>query len=43
MARQYADAFAEAGADEIVFFPTGTDVEQVDLLADAVLGVKAAP
>jgi alkanesulfonate monooxygenase SsuD/methylene tetrahydromethanopterin reductase-like flavin-dependent oxidoreductase (luciferase family) len=38
MARQYRDAFAQAGADELVYFPTGTGVEQVDLLAEAALG-----
>jgi alkanesulfonate monooxygenase SsuD/methylene tetrahydromethanopterin reductase-like flavin-dependent oxidoreductase (luciferase family) len=37
MARQYRDAFADAGADELVYFPTSTDPAQVDLLADAVL------
>jgi alkanesulfonate monooxygenase SsuD/methylene tetrahydromethanopterin reductase-like flavin-dependent oxidoreductase (luciferase family) len=37
MARRYRDAFAAAGADELCYFPTGTDVEQVDRLADAVL------
>ena len=31
----YAQAFEEAGADEIMFFPCSTDVEQVDLLAGA--------
>jgi alkanesulfonate monooxygenase SsuD/methylene tetrahydromethanopterin reductase-like flavin-dependent oxidoreductase (luciferase family) len=38
MARQYRDGFAEAGADELVYFPTGTGADQVDLLAEAVLG-----
>src|SRR5215208_7000779 len=33
----YRDAFADAGADELICFPTSTDVSQVDLLADAVL------
>jgi hypothetical protein len=42
MAQQYVKAFADAGADELVLFPTSTDVEQVDLLAEAVLGVQAA-
>jgi alkanesulfonate monooxygenase SsuD/methylene tetrahydromethanopterin reductase-like flavin-dependent oxidoreductase (luciferase family) len=37
MAVQYRDGFAEAGADELVFYPCSTDVGQVDLLADAVL------
>ena len=36
-ARGYRDAFAEAGANELVYFPTSTDPGQVDLLADAVL------
>lgn len=35
--RGYRDAFADAGADELICFPTSTDVAQVDLLADAVL------
>ena len=35
--RGYRDAFAEAGADELICFPTSTDPAQVDLLADAVL------
>ena len=37
MARGYRDAFADAGADELVYFPTSTDPGQVDLLAQAVL------
>lgn len=37
MAAQYRDGFAEAGADELVYFPCSTEVKQVDLLADAVL------
>jgi alkanesulfonate monooxygenase SsuD/methylene tetrahydromethanopterin reductase-like flavin-dependent oxidoreductase (luciferase family) len=36
-ARGYRDAFAEAGANELIYFPTSTDPDQVDLLADAVL------
>ncbi len=36
-ARGYRDAFAEAGANELIYFPTSTDPAQVDLLADAVL------
>ncbi len=36
-AAQYRDGFAAAGADELVYFPCSTDVQQVDLLADAVL------
>jgi alkanesulfonate monooxygenase SsuD/methylene tetrahydromethanopterin reductase-like flavin-dependent oxidoreductase (luciferase family) len=35
--RGYRDAFAEAGADELICFPTSTDPAQVDLLADAAL------
>jgi hypothetical protein len=30
-------AFAEAGCDEFVLFPTSSDPAQVDLLAEAVL------
>jgi hypothetical protein len=37
MARQYRDAFVDAGADELVYFPCSLDVGQVDLLAEAVL------
>jgi alkanesulfonate monooxygenase SsuD/methylene tetrahydromethanopterin reductase-like flavin-dependent oxidoreductase (luciferase family) len=37
MVRGYRDAFAEAGADEFIYFPTSTDPGQVDRLADAVL------
>jgi alkanesulfonate monooxygenase SsuD/methylene tetrahydromethanopterin reductase-like flavin-dependent oxidoreductase (luciferase family) len=33
--RDYVAAFEAAGADEVIFFPTGTDPEQVDLLAEA--------
>jgi hypothetical protein len=36
-ARSYRDAFAEAGASELIYFPTSTEPGQVDLLADAVL------
>ncbi len=32
----YAQAFQDAGADELIFFPCSTDVEQVELLAEAV-------
>jgi alkanesulfonate monooxygenase SsuD/methylene tetrahydromethanopterin reductase-like flavin-dependent oxidoreductase (luciferase family) len=35
--RSYRDAFAEAGADELIYFPASTDPGQVDLLAEAVL------
>lgn len=34
--RAYAKAFEDAGCDELTFFPTSTDPQQVDLLADAV-------
>ena len=37
MATQYRDAFAAAGADELIYFPCSPDPAQVDLLADAVL------
>jgi alkanesulfonate monooxygenase SsuD/methylene tetrahydromethanopterin reductase-like flavin-dependent oxidoreductase (luciferase family) len=35
--KQYIDAFAEAGADELILFPCSTDVEQVDRLAEVAL------
>jgi alkanesulfonate monooxygenase SsuD/methylene tetrahydromethanopterin reductase-like flavin-dependent oxidoreductase (luciferase family) len=34
--RAYAKAFDDAGCDELTFFPTSTDAQQVDLLADAI-------
>lgn len=34
-ARGYRDAFAAAGADELIFFPASTDPAQVELLAEA--------
>lgn len=34
--RGYVKAFEDAGCDELTFFPTSTDPQQVDLLADAV-------
>lgn len=37
MAQQYRDGFAQAGADELVYFPCTTDGGQVDQLAEAVL------
>jgi alkanesulfonate monooxygenase SsuD/methylene tetrahydromethanopterin reductase-like flavin-dependent oxidoreductase (luciferase family) len=37
MAKQYADEFAAAGCDELIFFPGSSDPDQVDLLAEAVL------
>jgi alkanesulfonate monooxygenase SsuD/methylene tetrahydromethanopterin reductase-like flavin-dependent oxidoreductase (luciferase family) len=36
--RRYASAFAEAGCDELIFFPSSSDPDQVDLLADALAG-----
>jgi alkanesulfonate monooxygenase SsuD/methylene tetrahydromethanopterin reductase-like flavin-dependent oxidoreductase (luciferase family) len=36
--RQYIAAFADAGCDELILFPSSSDPEQVDLLADAVAG-----
>jgi alkanesulfonate monooxygenase SsuD/methylene tetrahydromethanopterin reductase-like flavin-dependent oxidoreductase (luciferase family) len=35
--KQYVDAFAEAGADELILFRCSTDVEQVDRLAEVAL------
>jgi 2-methylisocitrate lyase-like PEP mutase family enzyme len=32
----YTQAFEEAGADEVVWFPCSHDLEQVDMLAEAV-------
>ena len=37
MVAAYRDGFADAGADELIYFPSSTDVSQVDLLADALL------
>ena len=34
--RGYVKAFEDAGCDELAFFPTSTDPQQVDLLADAI-------
>jgi alkanesulfonate monooxygenase SsuD/methylene tetrahydromethanopterin reductase-like flavin-dependent oxidoreductase (luciferase family) len=34
--RAYAKAFEDAACDELCFFPTSTDPQQVDLLADAI-------
>jgi alkanesulfonate monooxygenase SsuD/methylene tetrahydromethanopterin reductase-like flavin-dependent oxidoreductase (luciferase family) len=36
-AQGYRDAFTDAGADELIYFPTSTDPGQVDLLADTLL------
>jgi alkanesulfonate monooxygenase SsuD/methylene tetrahydromethanopterin reductase-like flavin-dependent oxidoreductase (luciferase family) len=35
--RQYNQAFVDAGCDELIWFPSSADAEQVDLLADAAL------
>ena len=37
MVKGYAQAFSEAGCDELIFFPSSADTEQVDLLAAAAL------
>lgn len=37
MAQRYRDAYAQAGVDELIYFPCSPDPGQVDLLADAVL------
>lgn len=34
--QQYVSAFEAAGCDELIIFPSSSDAEQVDLLADAV-------
>jgi alkanesulfonate monooxygenase SsuD/methylene tetrahydromethanopterin reductase-like flavin-dependent oxidoreductase (luciferase family) len=36
--QQYARAFADAGCDELILFPSSNDPTQVDLLAEAALG-----
>ncbi|HEV7615765.1 MAG TPA: LLM class flavin-dependent oxidoreductase [Solirubrobacterales bacterium] len=36
--RQYVSAFADAGCDELILFPSSSDPAQVDLLADALAG-----
>jgi alkanesulfonate monooxygenase SsuD/methylene tetrahydromethanopterin reductase-like flavin-dependent oxidoreductase (luciferase family) len=36
MVKGYAAAFEEAGCDEIIFVPTGSRLDQVSLLADAI-------
>ena len=35
--RAYVQGFTDAGCDELIFFPSSPDPDQVDLLADAVL------
>jgi alkanesulfonate monooxygenase SsuD/methylene tetrahydromethanopterin reductase-like flavin-dependent oxidoreductase (luciferase family) len=35
--RQYIAGFEQAGLDELIWFPTGSDPEQVDLLAEVAL------
>jgi hypothetical protein len=37
MVKGYAQAFEEAGCEELIFLPCATEPEQVDLLADAAL------
>ena len=37
MVKGYADAFASAGCDELIFIPTTAAPDQVGLLASAVL------
>jgi hypothetical protein len=37
MVRGYADAFASAGCDELIFVPTTAAPDQIGLLASAVL------
>jgi alkanesulfonate monooxygenase SsuD/methylene tetrahydromethanopterin reductase-like flavin-dependent oxidoreductase (luciferase family) len=37
MAKGYIGAFEEAGADELIFFPASSDIEQVQMLAEAAL------
>lgn len=34
--RSYADAFAAGGCDELIFVPTGSGLDQIDLLAEAI-------
>lgn len=36
--RRYAAAYEEAGCGELIFFPSSSDPDQVDLLADAIGG-----
>jgi alkanesulfonate monooxygenase SsuD/methylene tetrahydromethanopterin reductase-like flavin-dependent oxidoreductase (luciferase family) len=36
MVKSYVGAFASAGCDELIFVPTGSTLEQIDLLAEAV-------
>ena len=40
--RAYIQAFQEAGCQELIFFPSSSDPRQVDLLAEAALGVTSA-
>ena len=35
--RQYVAGFREAGCDELILFPTSSDPEQVELLAEVAL------
>ncbi|HEY7150339.1 MAG TPA: LLM class flavin-dependent oxidoreductase [Solirubrobacterales bacterium] len=41
MAQEYRDAYAEAGMDELIYFPCSSDPAQVDLLAEAALSIQA--
>jgi alkanesulfonate monooxygenase SsuD/methylene tetrahydromethanopterin reductase-like flavin-dependent oxidoreductase (luciferase family) len=36
MVRSYVAAFSSAGCDELIFIPTGSTLDQVELLAEAV-------
>jgi hypothetical protein len=36
MVRSYATAFGSNGCDELIFVPTGSGLDQVGLLAEAV-------
>ena len=37
MVKGYAAGFADVGCDELIFVPTSSSLDQVALLADAVL------
>ena len=34
--KQYVATYEESGCDELIFFPSSSDPDQVDLLADVV-------
>ena len=36
MVKSYVAAFKESGCDELIFVPTGSGLEQIELLAGAV-------